>query len=68
MLRIICKYYPKAYKSPQTKVSFIIIGHSSSSFVVFLQQCVNTRWQNVTVVPFCLCCYGLRYGNVWTGG
>jgi len=36
MLWIICKYYPKAYKSPQTKVSFIMIGHSLSSCVVLL--------------------------------
>jgi len=28
MLRIICKYYPKAYKYPQTRISFIMIGHN----------------------------------------
>jgi len=25
---------------------------------------INVRWQNVTALPFCLCCYGLRYCKV----
>jgi len=45
-----------------------MIGQSSTSCVVFLRRCVNPRWKTVTATPFCLCCYGLRCGNVWTGG
>jgi len=63
MLRIICKYYLKAYKSPQTRVGFNMIGHSSTSCVVVLRQCVNTRGQNATASPFYFCCYGVWYGK-----
>jgi len=54
---MICKYNIQKHSN-----------HNSPSCVVFLRQCVNPRWQNVTAAPVCLCCYGLRCGNVWTGG
>jgi len=38
MLRQICEQYPKVYKSPQTRIKLIMIGHNSASFVVL---CVN---------------------------
>jgi len=37
-----------------------MIGHSSTSRVVLLRQCVNTCWQNATASPFYFCCCGVR--------
>jgi len=40
-----------------------ITADKSWIYYDWLQQSVNTRWQNATAAPFCL-----FFGNVWTGG
>jgi len=46
MLRQIWEKYPKAYKSPQTRISLIMIGYSSRSYVV-LFLCKNACWWTI---------------------